>query len=145
VSEAPEILQGRVLIEGEAVGTALVLEDSLSFWGGFDPATGTVIDVHHPQYGARVGGRILFIPESRGSAGTPGGIAETLRNGSGPAAFVLGEADVNIGVGVLVANRLYGLHIPVIEISRDVMQRLRTGAGVRIARNGSVTIRTDRD
>ena len=43
---------------------------------------------------------------SKGSAGTPGGIAETLRNGSGPLAFIIGERDVNISIGTLVANRL---------------------------------------
>ena len=125
-----------VLIEGEASGDALVLDDALSFWGGFDPADGRIIDVHHPQYGQPVSDRILFIPRSRGSAGTPGGIAETLRNGSGPRAFVLGERDVNIGVGVLVANRLYDLRIPVLQIPLDAMRKVKSGRSVQISSDG---------
>jgi len=129
-----------VLIPGEADGRALVLDEALSFWGGFDPATGEIIDVHHPQQGKQVGGKVLFIPQSRGSAGTPGGIAETLRNGSGPSAFVLGERDVNIGIGVLVANRLYDLDIPVLEISLQQMRQLRSGDQVSIDRDGKLSI-----
>ena len=137
---AARSLSTEVLIEGTASGPALVLEDALSFWGGFDPATGEIIDVHHPQRGCRVEGSILFIPESRGSAGTPGGIAETLRNGSGPLAFVLGERDVNIGVGVLVANRLYGLQVPVLAIDVAKMATITSGTPVEIDLAGGLSV-----
>ena len=131
-------IEARVLIPGCAIGPAMVLEDTLSFWGGFNPLNGEIIDVHHPQFQQLVGGSILFIPQSRGSAGTPGGIAETLRNGSGPLAFVLAEADVNISVGTLVANRLYDLEIPVLEISLAVMAQIRNGDCVTIDQRGIV-------
>ncbi len=133
------MLQARVLIAGTADGELMCLQDTLSFWGGFDPASGEIIDVHHPQRGQRVGGKILCIPESRGSAGTPACIAETLRNGSGPLAIVLGEADVNIGVGVLVANRLYELNVPVLEIGRDQLARLRSGTRASIDEHGTIS------
>ena len=133
-------IKGRVLIAGSAGGAALVLDDTLSFWGGFNPVNGEIIDVHHPQYRQRVGGKILCIPQSKGSAGTPGGIAETLRNGSGPLAFVLGEPDVNISVGTLVANRLYELNIPVLEISREQMKQIKTGEAISIDRNGRLSV-----
>ena len=133
-------LQARTLIPGLANGPALVLTDTLSFWGGFDPANGEIIDVHHPQYRQLVGGRILCVPHSRGSAGTPGGIAETLRNGSGPLAFILGEADVNIGVGTLVANRLYNFEIPVLEISLAAMAQIQTGDELLIDRPGAISV-----
>jgi predicted aconitase with swiveling domain len=133
-------LEARVLISGSADGNALCLEETLSFWGGFDPIKGEIIDVHHPQFGQRVAGSILFIPESRGSAGTPGGIAETLRNGSGPAALVLGKADVNIGVGALVANRLYGLNVPVLELSPEDLRRVESGDRISIEDNGVLLV-----
>ena len=133
-------LQARVLIPGRAEGIAMKLDDTLSFWGGFDPANGAIIDVHHPQYGERVGQRILFIPQSRGSAGTPGGIAETLRNGSGPLAFVLGERDVNIGVGALVANRLYGLEIPVLAIGYEQFDLFESGRRLSIDPAGLISM-----
>ena len=133
-------IQANVLIAGCAEGSALVLDDTLSFWGGFNPANGEVIDVHHPQHGQRVQGRILCVPRSKGSAGTPGGIAENLRNGNGPAAFVLGERDVNISVGTLVANQLYRLNVPVVEISLEQMRQIETGAAVTIDQDGTISI-----
>jgi len=138
MSPATIAMEARVLIPGHATGPALVLDDTLSFWGGFEPSNGEIIDVHHPQFRQLVGGSILFIPQSRGSAGTPGGIAETLRNGSGPLAFVLGEPDVNISVGTLVANRLYELEIPVLEISLAAMAQIRSGDSVTIDQRGIV-------
>jgi len=140
VSEPAFEIDARVLVPGQAQGSALVLGDTLSFWGGFDPANGEIIDVHHPQHGQKVGRRILFIPSSRGSAGTPGGIAETLRNGRGPLAFVIAEADVNIGIGALVANRLYDLEIPVLEISPSRLNGIGTGDRIEIDRAGKIRV-----
>ena len=39
------------LAPGLATGEVLVLDEPLSFWGGLDPETGTLIDAHHPQAG----------------------------------------------------------------------------------------------
>lgn len=140
MSKRLDDIEGRVLIAGYADGAALVLDDTLSFWGGFNPVNGEIVDVHHPQYQQLVGGKILCIPQSKGSAGTPGGIAETLRNGSGPLAFVLGEPDVNISIGTLVANRLYDMNIPVLEISRQQMKQIKTGEAISIDRNGRLSV-----
>jgi predicted aconitase with swiveling domain len=137
---ANEPIQGRVLVSGLASGTVMKLDETLSFWGGFNPVNGEIIDVHHPQHDQRVGQSILCIPQSRGSAGTPAAIAETLRNGSGPAAFILAKADINIAVGVMVANRLYDLNVPVIEISLSQMARIGNGSNVQVAESGSITM-----
>jgi predicted aconitase with swiveling domain len=140
MKHAKEPVQGRVLVSGLASGSAMILDETLSFWGGFNPVNGEIIDVHHPQYKQRVSQSILCISQSRGSAGTPAAIAETLRNGSGPAAFVLAKADINIAVGVMVANRLYGLNIPVIEISLSQMAQLDSGRNVQVDVDGSITV-----
>ena len=140
MKHAKEPVQGRVLVSGLASGSAMILDETLSFWGGFNPVNGEIIDVHHPQYKQRVSQSILCISQSRGSAGTPAAIAETLRNGSGPAAFILAKADVNIAVGVMVANQLYGLNIPVIEISLSQMAQLDSGRNVQVDVDGSITV-----
>jgi predicted aconitase with swiveling domain len=137
---ANEPIQGRVLVSGLASGPVMKLDETLSFWGGFNPVNGEIIDVHHPQHDQRVGQSILCIPQSRGSAGTPAAIAETLRNGSGPVAFILATADINIAVGVMVANRLYDLNVPVIEISLSQMARIGNGSNVQVAEGGSITM-----
>ena len=130
----------QVLNPGEARGEAMVLDEPLSFWGGFDARTGVIVDRHHPQRGSCVAGRFLILPESRGSAGTPGGIAEAIRRGVGPVGIVLGEADVNVAVGAMVAAALYGVAVPVLVIGDAERARLRSGQRVEADRNGRVRI-----
>jgi len=134
----PENMQSRVLIAGSAEAEALVLQEALSFWGGFDPQLGKIIDIHHPQAGIGVKDKVLVMSSSRGSAGTPACIAETLRNGSGPAAFILGSADVNICIGVSVANRLYGLNVPVVELSLNEIAALEKVERIKVQVDGEL-------
>jgi predicted aconitase with swiveling domain len=129
-----------VLNPGECRAEVLVLDEPLSFWGGFDPVNGTVVDSHHPQRGASIAGKVLVMPGSRGSAGTPAGIAEAIRRGVGPVAVLLGVADVNIAIGAMVADRLYGGTTPVLAVGPEDYGRLRTGDEIAIAVDSTVTV-----
>ena len=71
-------------------GTALVLEQPLSLWGGMDPATGDVIDAHHPQRGANLAGRVVVMPAARGSSSSASILAEAVRAGCAPLAILIG-------------------------------------------------------
>ena len=108
-----------ILVGGEAEGEVLTLGAPLSFWGGYDPEEGRIIDVHHPQHGESLAGKILAMTHGRGSSSSSAVLAEALRLGTGPAAIVLGEADPILVTGVLVARMLYGVSCPVLvaEIS----------------------------
>jgi murein DD-endopeptidase MepM/ murein hydrolase activator NlpD len=57
-----------MLVDGVASGTVLCLTEPLSFWGGVDPSTGSITDVHHPQRWSTVTGTILVMPSGRGSS-----------------------------------------------------------------------------
>lgn len=133
-------ITARVLNPGKARGEALVLDEPLSFWGGFDAATGVIVDRHHPQCGACVAGRVLILPESRGSAGTPAGVAEAIRAGVGPAAIALGVADVNVAVGAMVAAALYDLDVPVLVIADGERARLSTGDLIEVDVHGRLRL-----
>jgi len=104
----------RVLVEGEATGELVVLETPLSFWGGYDPNSGNIIDPAHPQHGLSLVGKVVAMPHGRGSSSSSAVLAESLRLGTGPAAILLGEADQIIVTGVLVARHLYGTICPVV-------------------------------
>ncbi len=122
--------EGRTLVPGEARGPVLVLSEPLSFWGGLDPATGAIIDAHHPQLGAVVTGTVLVMPGGRGSSSSSSVLAEAIRAGTAPAAIVLAEADPIIALGALVALELYEASIPIIEVEKsDVL----TGREVRVS------------
>ncbi len=134
---------GQVLNPGEAEGTALVLSEPLSFWGGFDPASGRVVDRHHPQAGAELAGTVLVLPESRGSGGTPAGVAEAIRRGTAPRALVLGKADANVAAGAQVAAALYGREVPVVALAPEDFARLETGDRVSVSPEGRITVKRD--
>jgi uncharacterized protein len=122
--------EGRTLVPGEARGPALVLSEPLSFWGGLDPATGAIIDVHHPQRGAVVTGMVLVMPGGRGSSSSSSVLAEAIRAGTAPAAIVLTEPDAIIALGAIVARELYGVSIPIVVLE---MNEPRTGKEVIVS------------
>jgi predicted aconitase with swiveling domain len=105
---------------------ALVLDDPVSFWGGVDPATGRIVDPHHPQRGESVAGRVLVMRSGRGSSSSSSVLAECLANGTGPAAILLGEPDSILVVGALVARELGGPRCPVIVVGEG-WRSIRTG------------------
>ena len=124
--------EGRTLAPGAAEGEALVLAEPLSFWGGMDPASGEVIDAHHPQRGERLMGRVVVMPSGRGSSSAPSVLAEAIRAGTAPAAIVLLEADPIVALGSVVASELYGASCPVVVLEAPDYERLRTGDRLRV-------------
>lgn len=103
----------KALVPGVAEGEVVRLTEGLSFWGGYDPEKGTIIDRSHPQRGQSLIGKIVAMPRGRGSSSASSVLAESLRLGTGPAAIVLGEPDSILVIGSLVARLLYGVECPI--------------------------------
>lgn len=126
-------LEGRTLVGGEATGPVLILDEPLSFWGGLDPATGAIVDGHHPQVGEVLTGRVLVMPSGRGSSSSSYVLAEAIRAGTAPAAIVLGELDPIVALGAIVARELYGTRVPVVVADLAALgsppERLEVHAG----------------
>jgi uncharacterized protein len=119
-------------------GRTLVLTEGLSLWGGLDPATGQLVDAHHPQRGANLAGRVVVMPSGRGSSSSASVLAEAVRAGTAPAAIVLGEPDLILAVGADVAEELYGVRVPVVVVSPERLARFRSGELVRIGPRGGI-------
>ena len=126
------------------VGRALVLTDGLSLWGGMDPATGELIDIHHPQRGANLAGRVVVMPNARGSSSSASVLAEAVRAGTAPAAILLGEPDLILTIGSAVAEELYGQRVPVVVLSSADLATVRNGGEVRIGPGDTIEV-TSRD
>jgi predicted aconitase with swiveling domain len=130
------VIATRVLVAGEARGEVLSLAQPLSFWGGLDPATGRIIDVHHPQRDEVVTGRILVMPSGRGSSSSSSVLAEAIRARTAPAGVILADADPIVALGAIVAEELYAITMPILEVA--------DAAGYAdIARGQRVRIRND--
>jgi predicted aconitase with swiveling domain len=121
-----------VLIPGDASGAIIRLDEPLSFWGGLDPTSGTIIDQRHPQVGENLSGRVLVMEYGRGSSSSTGVLAESIRLGTAPLAIVLAEADMIVMLGALVAHELYGKACPVVVANRTIFDSLATGKTVTI-------------
>lgn len=107
-------LDAHTLTPGTATGTVLRLDEPLSFWGGFDPHDGRVIDRNHPQHGVVLTGRVLTMAAGRGSSSASSVLAEAIRLGSAPAAIVLGRPDAIVALGALAAAEVYGTRVPIV-------------------------------
>jgi len=123
------IRAGQALSAGRAEAPALVLAEPLSFWGGIDVESGTVIDRSHPDLGRRVTGTVLVMPGARGSSSSSAVFAECLRLGTGPAAIVLAIPDPILAVGAIVAQTLYGVSCPIVVCP---IEGLTTGTTLRV-------------
>jgi len=121
-----------MLVPGAASGPVLRLGQPLSFWGGIDSATGTIIDRSHPQAGASVAGAILMMPAGRGSSSGSATLAEALRLGKGPAAILMLERDAIVVVGAMVAAELYRLACPVALANERDWEALAAAASLAI-------------
>lgn len=121
------LLHGQSLVPGTACGKVSVLSSPLSLWGGFDLGSGLVSDVNHPQYGARIAGRILIMPGGRGSSSSSSILLESARLAVNPRAIIMTEKDPIIVIGALVAADLYKVQIPVILIEPDDLDRFSSG------------------
>lgn len=130
-----------VIAGGEVVrGIALVTDVPLSFWGGVDPATGTVIDQHHPLRGKLLTDRILILPSGRGSCSASGVLLEAIYQGSAPAAIITHVVDPIIGLGAILADELYGLRVPVLVLPKEDCRDIASGDSVAIQPDGQLIL-----
>jgi predicted aconitase/predicted aconitase with swiveling domain len=109
----------RSVLGGSASGAVIPSKEALSFWGGVDPATGRVIDVHHPLHGQCLTGAILVMPSSRGSCTGSGVLLDLILTGRGPAALIFSEAEDVLTLGALIASELFGKTMPVLRLGAE--------------------------
>jgi predicted aconitase with swiveling domain len=132
-------ITGWRVTSGEASGAVLKLDEPVSFWGGIGP-DGDIIDVHHPQHGAVVTGRVLVMRSGRGSSSGTYVLAELLRLGIAPAGIILTEPDGIIATGALVAAELYGTAMPIITVTETDYAAIEDGVTAAISMDGDAAI-----
>ncbi|MBD9570600.1 cis-3-hydroxy-L-proline dehydratase [Ensifer sp. ENS08] len=126
-------ISARSILSGSADGPIIDTEEALSFWGGVDPATGRVIDVHHPLHGLCLTDGILMMPSSRGSCTGSGVLLDMALTGRAPAALVFSEAEDVLTLGALIAAEMFGKSLPVLRLSRDAFKALAQAKTARIS------------
>jgi predicted aconitase with swiveling domain len=132
------VILGRAIVAGDARGEALVTDESLSFWGGYDFRTGEIIDRHHPLAGVRAAGRILAVPFSKGSSTTTAVLLESVRAGTAPAAILTTGVDSFFALASIVAELMYGRAFPVVALAAADFASLETGMHLSVDRSGAI-------
>lgn len=112
-------MRARSVVTASAEGPIIACDEPLSFWGGIDPARGTVIDVHHPLHGQNISGAILMMPSTRGSCSGSGVLLDLALSGRGPAALIFCEPEDVVTLGALIASEMFGCKLPVLRLSED--------------------------
>ena len=121
------------LAPGVGQGSVLTLTEPLSFWGGVDAETGTIIDAAHPQLGAVIAGTVLVMPHSRGSSSASSVLAECIRAGTAPMAIVLHHRDPMMALGSLAAAELYPDRLCPVVVAGDSYNRIAAAATAAVA------------
>ncbi len=136
----PIILQGKVIIPGQAQGTALVGNEPLSFWGGYDWQTGEIIDRRHVLSGSIAKDKILAIPFTRGSSTTTAVLLEAIRAGTAPAAIITTDTDFFFALASVVADELYAASLPLVALAEKDFANLRTDDEIQVMEDGRIII-----
>ena len=120
------------ILPGMAQGPVIATSEPLSFWGGIDPATAIVIDVHHPLHGRCLSGAVVLMPSTRGSCTGSGVLLDMVLNGRAPAALVFCEAEDVVTLGALIAAEMFGKMLPVLRLDPQDFAALSREAHAQI-------------
>ena len=115
------------MVPGIAKGEVLVTFESISFWGGLDPATGTINDPRHALFGQSVAGKVLAFPFGKGSSTGSLIMLELVRVDKAPAAILNMRTEPILATGPIVGKHFYGKQIPIISLDEKSFHRLKTG------------------
>ena len=136
------LIQGTVVVEGTTEGSALVTDEPLSFWGGYDHQTGEITDRRHPLSGQNAAGRVLVMPFTRGSSTTTAVLLEAIKKGTAPAAILTNNVDSFFALASIVAKEMYGKPIPILTIEAEASSLLKTGDRLVIMADGLIQVET---
>ena len=134
------ILNGKVVVPGEAQGVALVANEPLSFWGGYDQKTGEIIDRRHILSGKMAKDKILAIPFSRGSSTTTAVLLDAIRAKTAPAAIITTDTDFFFALASVVADELFSSPLSLITLHENDFAKLQTDDEIQITNDGKVII-----
>ena len=121
-----------IYVQNDVDSDIVVCDEGLSFWGGVDPDTGVIIDIHHPNCGEKLSGKIVLMPTSRGSCSGSGVLLQLARNGNAPAALIFRETEDVLTLGAMIAERLFDKNIAVLRLVPKIYNLLSEEKSAKI-------------
>ena len=121
-----------IYVQNDVDSDIVVCDEGLSFWGGVDPDTGVIIDIHHPNCGEKLSGKIVLMPTSRGSCSGSGVLLQLAQNGNTPAALIFRETEDVLTLGAMIAERLFDKNIAVLRLVPKIYNLLSEEKSAKI-------------
>ncbi|MCX8174750.1 MAG: DUF126 domain-containing protein [Candidatus Micrarchaeota archaeon] len=123
-------IRARAISRGVAQGEALVCSQPISFFGGVDEKSGTVIEKGSPIEGKSVAGKVLVFPRGKGSTVGSYVMLQLKKNGVAPLAIINEEAEPIIAVGAIISR------IPMVDrLEGRAYAKLKDGMRLRVDGN----------
>ena len=113
-----------IIVRANVKGEIFECNEGLSFWGGVDPGTGCIIDVHHPNHGNFLSTKFILMPTSRGSCSGSGVLLQLAQNGLAPSALIFHETEEILTLGAIVADQLFDKQVAVLRVSKELYSAL---------------------
>jgi hypothetical protein len=136
------IVQAQTLVAGCVAAPVFHLPEPVSFWGGFDAVSGLITDKRHRDHGRSLSGAVIVMQAARGSSSGASVLAEAIRLGTAPAAFVLGLRDAILTVGAQVAAELYDRHCPIVVVETPDFEACARATRLAIDASGAAATLT---
>ena len=134
-----------IIVKTNVKGEIFECKEGLSFWGGVDPNTGCIIDVHHPNHGNFLSKKFILMPTSRGSCSGSGVLLQLAQNGLAPSALIFHETEEILTLGAIVADQLFDKQVAILRVSKELYSALAMVNKAEIFENtlmfGSKTIK----
>lgn len=129
-------ITGRGIVPGTTEGEALVSHETISGWGGIDPARGVIIESRHELFDVCFTDKVLVFPGAKGSSGWSGFFQSTRLMGTAPRAMVFSAMTTKAVLGAVVTR------VPTVsELDQDPLALIETGDWVAVdADRGIITV-----
>ena len=125
-----------IVLKGIAEGEALTTEQPLCLYDSLDPRSGNIVNRRNELFGENVSGKILVFPYGIGSSTSAATILEASRCGKAPKAIVNLETEPVIAVGAILAEKLYGRTIPIVDKPEtNLIELIKKGDIVKVDAN----------
>lgn len=134
------LVKGLLPVAGQGEGKIIATDMPISFWGGIDPGSGTIIDRYHPLKGNSVADEIFVLPAGRGSSTGSGVLLEMILSDCAPNGIILREKDEIIILGGIVASEVFLKEIPIIILNDTDFNSALQASYAKIDINGNVTL-----
>ncbi len=116
--------KGRKISPGTASGEAIVTSQGVSFYGGVDPKTGTVVEKNHELEGKSIEGKVLVFPMGKGSTVGSYVLYQMAKTGKGPIAIINKECETIVAVGCIISD------IPAVD--KIPIEKIKSGQKVHV-------------